>query len=108
MSSNNDGEGLGRFDTRSSSSSSASSFKTRHVIVETQEEPSTELGESYWLTTEGYNWVDPQVKLYFSKFRWSTTLMWWLNNIYMYDGAEVEDIVSFERVSALDNHLIAL
>lgn len=57
--------------------------------------------EIEWPPKGGCEWVDSKLKMHTFKFRFSSMLTSWLNNIYMFEGDEVEDIVTFE--SEIDN-----
>jgi len=50
----------------------------------------------------GYEWVAPNVRTQYSLFRWSRLLEWWLMCVRILERGISSDIVSLERVSAIE------
>jgi len=72
------------------------------VVREIREDPPEELEESNWPTKGGYAWVASDVRDQSSLFRWSRLLNSWLNCTPVISKGVSGDIVSLERVSAID------
>ena len=72
------------------------------VVREVREDPLEELEESDWPAKGGYAWVAPDVRDQSSLFRWSRLLNSWLNCTPVMSRGVSRDIVSLERVSAID------
>jgi len=50
-----------------------------------------------------YDWVNPKVREYFSRYCSSSTLSLFLSNIYIYSPNATEEIISFWHTRAVDN-----
>ncbi|QCE03535.1 hypothetical protein DEO72_LG8g1560 [Vigna unguiculata] len=74
----------------------------REVVREIREDPPEELEESNWPAKGGYAWVASDVRDQSSLFRWSRLLNSWLNCTPVISRGVSGDIVSLERVSAID------
>jgi len=72
------------------------------VVREVREDPPEELEESNWPTKGGYGWAAADVRDQSSLFRWSRLLNSWLNCTPIISKGVSGDIVSLERVSAID------
>ncbi|QCE03233.1 hypothetical protein DEO72_LG8g1257 [Vigna unguiculata] len=72
------------------------------VVREVREDPPEELEESNWPAKGGYAWVASDVRDQSSLFRWSRLLNSWLNCTPVMSKGVSGDIVSLERVSAID------
>ncbi|QCD89899.1 hypothetical protein DEO72_LG4g851 [Vigna unguiculata] len=72
------------------------------VVREVREDPPEELEESNWPAKGGYAWVASDVRDQSSLFRWSRLLNSWLNCTPVMSRGVSGDIVSLERVSAID------
>ena len=72
------------------------------VVREVREDPPEELEESNWPAKGGYAWVASDVRDQSSLFRWSRLLNSWLNCTPVISRGVSGDIVSLERVSAID------
>ncbi|QCE09922.1 hypothetical protein DEO72_LG10g1145 [Vigna unguiculata] len=72
------------------------------VVREVREDPPEELEESNWPAKGGYGWVAADVRDQSSLFRWSRLLNSWLNCTPVMSRGVSGDIVSLERVSAVD------
>ncbi|QCD93924.1 hypothetical protein DEO72_LG5g2001 [Vigna unguiculata] len=72
------------------------------VVREVREDPPEELEESNWPAKGGYAWVASDVREQSSLFRWSRLLNSWLNCTPVISRGVSGDIVSLERVSAID------
>ncbi|QCD93360.1 hypothetical protein DEO72_LG5g1435 [Vigna unguiculata] len=72
------------------------------VVREVREDPPEELEESNWPARGGYAWVASDVRDQSSLFRWSRLLNSWLNCTPIISRGVSGDIVSLERVSAID------
>jgi len=72
------------------------------TVREVREDPPEELAESDWPAKGGYGWVAGDVRNQSSLFRWSRLLNSWLNYTSVISKGVSEDIVSLERVSAID------
>ena len=51
----------------------------------------------------GYNWVNPKVREFFSRYRFSKDLRDFLSNTHIYSPNVVDDIISFRRTGDIDN-----
>ncbi|QCE06994.1 hypothetical protein DEO72_LG9g2009 [Vigna unguiculata] len=72
------------------------------VVREVREDPPEELEESNWPAKGGYGWVAADVRDQSSLFRWSRLLNSWLNCTPVMSRGVSGDIISLERVSAVD------
>ncbi|QCD83415.1 hypothetical protein DEO72_LG2g3759 [Vigna unguiculata] len=72
------------------------------VVREVREDPPEELEESNWAPKGGYAWVAADVRDHSSLFRWSRLLKSWLNCTPVMSKGVSRDIVSLERVSAIN------
>ncbi|QCE10200.1 hypothetical protein DEO72_LG10g1426 [Vigna unguiculata] len=72
------------------------------TVREVREDPPEELVESDWPAKGGYGWVAGDVRNQSSLFRWSRLLNSWLNYTSVISKGVSWDIVSLERVSAID------
>ena len=72
------------------------------VVREVREDPPEELEESNWPAKVGYGWVAADVRDQSSLFIWSRLLNSWLNCTPVISKGVNGDIVSLERVSAVD------
>ncbi|QCD87621.1 hypothetical protein DEO72_LG3g2159 [Vigna unguiculata] len=72
------------------------------VVREVREDPPEELEESNWPAKGGYGWVAADVRDQSSLFRWSRLLNSWLNCTPVMSRGVSGDIVSLERVSAVN------
>jgi len=72
------------------------------TVREVREDPPEELAESNWPAKGGYGWVVADVRNQSSLFRWSRLLNSWLNCTPVIAKGVSGDIVSLERVSAID------
>jgi len=50
----------------------------------------------------GYNWVNPKVREFFSRYRSSKDLRDFLSNTHIYSSNIIEDIISFRRAGNVD------
>ncbi|QCD79245.1 hypothetical protein DEO72_LG1g2884 [Vigna unguiculata] len=69
---------------------------------EVLKDPPEELEESNWPAKGGYGWAAADVREQSSLFRWSRLLNSWLNCTLVISKGVSGDIVSLERVSAID------
>ena len=69
---------------------------------EFREDPPEELEESNWPAKGSYGWAAADVRDQSSLFRWSRLLNSWLNCTPVISKGVSGDIVSLERVSAID------
>ncbi|QCE11276.1 hypothetical protein DEO72_LG10g2509 [Vigna unguiculata] len=90
---------LGREGT---SSGVVTSGMPMEVVREVREDPPEEFEESNWPTKGGYGWAAADVRDQSSLFRWSCLLNSWLNCTPVISKGVSGDIVSLERVSAID------
>ena len=89
-----------QFDEEGTSSGVVTSGIPMETVREVREDPPEELAESNWPAKGGYGWAAADVRNQSSFFRWSCLLNSWLNcNI---SKGVSGDIVSLERVSAID------
>jgi len=72
------------------------------TVREVREDPPEELAESDWPAKGGYGWSAADVRNQSSLFRWSRLLNSWLNCTPVISKGVSGDIVSLERVSAID------
>jgi len=72
------------------------------TVREVREDPPEELAESNWPAKGGYGWAAADVRNQSSLFRWSRLLNSWLNYTLVISKGVRGDIVSLERVSAID------
>ena len=72
------------------------------MVREVREDPPEELEESNWPAKGGYGWAAADVRDQSSLFRWSCLLNSWLNYTPVISKGVSGDIVSLERVSAID------
>jgi len=91
-----------KFDEEGTSSGVVTSGIPMETVREVQENPPEELAESNWPAKGGYGWVAADVRNQSSLFRWSRLLNSWLNCIPVISKGVSGDIVSLERVSAID------
>ncbi|QCD86856.1 hypothetical protein DEO72_LG3g1384 [Vigna unguiculata] len=92
----------GRLGGEGTSSGVVTSGMPMEVVREVQEDPPEELEESNWPAKGGYGWVAADVCDQSSLFRWSRLLNSWLNCTPVMSRDVSGDIVSLERVSAID------
>jgi len=91
-----------QFDEEGMSSGAVTSGIPMETAREVREDPPEELAESNWLAKGGYGWAAADVRNQSSLFRWSRLLNSWLNCIPVISKGVSGDIVSLERVSAID------
>jgi len=84
------------------SSGVVTSGMSMEVVREVREDPPEELEESNWPAKVGYGWVAADVRDQSSLFIWSRLLNSWLNCTPVISKGVNGDIVSLERVSAVD------
>jgi len=72
------------------------------TVREVREDPLEELTESDWPAKGSYGWAVADVRNQSSLFRWSRLLNSWLNCTPVISNGVSWDIVSLERVSAID------
>jgi len=92
----------GRLGGEGTSSGVVTSGMPMEVVREVREDPPEELEESNWPTKDGYGWVATDVRDQSSLFRWSRMLNSRLNCTPVMSRGASGDIVSLERVSAVD------
>ena len=91
-----------QFEEEGTSSGGMTSGIPMETVREVLEDPPEELAESNWPTKGGYGWAAADVRNQSSLFRWSRLLNSWLNcTLVIFKGVN-GDIVSLERVSAID------
>jgi len=73
------------------------------TVREVREDPPEELAESDWSAKGGYGWAVADVRNQSSLFWWSRLLNSWLNCTPVISKGVSRDIVSLERVSAIDH-----
>ena len=94
---------MGRqFDEEGTSSGGMVSGIPVEMVREVREDPLVELAESNWPAKGGYGWAATDVCNQSSLFRWSRLLNSWLNCTPVISKGVSWDIVSLERVSAID------
>jgi len=91
-----------QFEEEGTSSGGMTSGIPMETVREVLEDPPEELAESNWPTKGGYGWAAADVRNQSSLFRWSRLLNSWLNCTPVISKGVSGDIVSFERVSAID------
>ncbi|QCE10253.1 hypothetical protein DEO72_LG10g1481 [Vigna unguiculata] len=91
--------GMSSSDSMSTSSSSESTESERSKVRQLDGE---ELEETNWPAKGGYGWAAADVRDQSSLFRWSRLLISWLNCTPVISKGVSGDIVSLERVSAID------
>ncbi|QCE03490.1 hypothetical protein DEO72_LG8g1515 [Vigna unguiculata] len=72
------------------------------TITEVREDPPEEIAESSWPVKTSYEWVAVDVRNQSLLFRWSRLLKSWLNCTPIVGRDVSRDIVSLERVSAVE------
>jgi len=72
------------------------------TVIEVREDPLEEIAESSWPAKTGYKWVTADVRNNSSLFRWSRLHNSWLNCTLIVGRDVSRDIVSLERVSAVE------
>jgi len=72
------------------------------MVREVREDPPEELAESDLPAKGGYGWAVADVRNQSSLFRWSLLLNSWLNCTSVISKGVSRDIISLERVSAID------
>ena len=72
------------------------------TVREVREDPPEELAESNWPAKGGYGWAVVDVRNQSSLFRWFRLLNSWLNCTPVISKGVSGDIISLERVSAID------
>ncbi|QCE14416.1 hypothetical protein DEO72_LG11g1416 [Vigna unguiculata] len=92
----------GRLGGEGTSSGVVTSGMPMEVVREVREDPPEELEESNWPAKGGYGWVAADIRDQSSLFRWSRLLNSWLNCTPVMSRGVSGDIVSLERVSAVD------
>ncbi|QCD89528.1 hypothetical protein DEO72_LG4g474 [Vigna unguiculata] len=91
-----------RLDGEGTSSGVVTSGMPMEIVREVREDPPEELEESNWPAKGGYRWAATDVRDQSSLFRWSRLLNSWLNCTPVISKGVSGDIVSLERVSAID------
>jgi len=91
-----------RLDGEGTSSGVVTSGMPMEIVREVREDPPEELEESNWPAKGGYGWTAANVRDQSSLFRWSRLLNSWLNCTPVISKGVSGDIVSLERVSAID------
>ena len=91
-----------QFDEEATSSGGMISGIPMETVREVQEDPLEELAESNWPAKDGYGWAAADVHNQSSLFRWSRLQNSWLNCTPVISKGVSKDIVSLERVSAID------
>jgi len=71
-------------------------------VTEVREDPPEEIAESNWLAKADYEWVAADVRNQSSLFQWSRLLNSWLICTLVIAKGVDRDIVSLERVSAIE------
>jgi len=84
------------------SSGAVTSGMPMEIVREVREDPPEELEESNWPAKGGYGWAAADVRDQSSLFRWSRLLNSWLNCTPVISKRVSGDIISLERVSAID------
>ncbi|QCD89751.1 hypothetical protein DEO72_LG4g700 [Vigna unguiculata] len=74
------------------------------TMREVREDPPEELAESDWPAKGGYRWAATDIHNQSSLFRWSRLLTSWLNCTLVISKGVSGDIVSLEKVSAIDRY----
>jgi len=91
-----------RLDDEGMSSGVVASGMPMEVVREVREDPPEKLEESNWPAKGGYGWAAVDVRDQSSLFRWSRLLNSWLKCTSVISKGVSGDIVSLERVSAID------
>lgn len=91
-----------QIDEEGTSSGGMTSRIPMETVREVQEDPLEELDESDWPAKGGYGWAVADVRNQSSLFQWSRLLNSWLNCTPVISKGVSGDIVSLERVSAVD------
>jgi len=91
-----------QFDEEGTSSGVVTSGIPMETVREVREDPPEELAESDWPAKGGYGSAAADVRSQSSLFRWSRLLNSWLNCTPVISKGVSGDIVSLERVSAID------
>jgi len=91
-----------QFDEEGTSSVGMVSGIPMETVREVREDPLEELAESNWPAKGGYGWAVVDVRNQSSLFRWSRLLNSWLNCTHVISKGVSGDIISLERVSAID------
>ncbi|QCD83432.1 hypothetical protein DEO72_LG2g3776 [Vigna unguiculata] len=91
-----------QFDEEGTSSGGMTSGIPMETVREVREDPPEELAESNWLAKGDYGWAAADVRNQSSLFRWSHLLNSWLNCTPVISKGVSGDIISLERVSAID------
>jgi len=91
-----------KVDEEVTSSGGMTSGIPMETVREVREDPPEELAESDWPAKGGYGWAATDVHNQSSLFRWSRLLNSWLNCTLVISKGVSGDIVSLERVSAVD------
>jgi len=76
------------------------------TMREVREDPPEELAESDWPAKGGYRWAATDIHNQSSLFRWSRLLTSWLNCTLVISKGVSGDIVSLEKVSAIDRYVM--
>ena len=71
--------------------------------VDVEAEEREEMAEQKLSLRRGYEWVNPKVREYFSRYQFTSTLRNFLSKIYVYSPDATEEIISFRRTCAIDN-----
>jgi len=91
-----------QFDEEGTSSGGMASGILMETVREVREDPPEELVESNWPAKGGYGWAAADIRNQSSLFWWSRLLNSWLNCTLVISKGVNGDIVSLERVSAID------
>jgi len=91
-----------QFDKEGTSYGGMTSGIPMETVREVREDPPEELAESDWPAKGGYGWAAADVRNQSSLFRWSRLLNSCLNYTPVISKGVSGDIVSLERVSAID------
>ena len=108
LSTSSSGSGRSREDIgrQSDEGSGSLAVGTRRILMQTitevREDPPEEIAESSWPVKTSYEWVAVDVRNQSLLFRWSRLLKSWLNCTPIVGRDVSRDIVSLERVSAVE------
>jgi len=108
LSSSSSASGRSREDggRQSDDGSGGPTVRTGRILIETvtevREDPLEEIVESSWPAKAGYEWVASDIQNQYSLFTWSRLLKSWLNCTPIVGRDVSRDIVSLERVSAVE------
>jgi len=91
-----------QFDEEGTSSEGMTSGIPMETVREVREDPPEELAKSNWPAKGGYGWAAADVRNQSSLFWWSRILNSWLNCTPVIFKGVSRDIVSLERVSAIN------